>query len=295
MALGCSLLWAGQGIAVKLATNELPPLRIVALRMALSAIALGTFAWLRGSSLRISKHGLKAVAWNAAFLSLQLLLYTRGTAGTSSVHSIVLINTFPFFAVVAGLFWLPELRASRTQLVALTLAFAGAVCVLWSKADNTEATRFTGDALVLLAAACMGWKIVFLKGVLADYPPLLVVFWTAILGLCVCGSLSLWLEPRGVWPNTTTAWAALLYQGWAVSALAFVLWNILLSRHAPNDVTAFRMVAPLVGAFLGWLLLQEAVGLNVWLGAILIVTATALSTWNSRKAAEVETATAPGT
>jgi EamA-like transporter family. len=62
----------------------------------------------------------------------------------------------------------------------------------------------------------------------------------------------------------------LLYLGIVSTAGGFLLWNKGLQLMNASSGGLFFFFQPIVGAFLGWLLLQETIGASFWLGTILI-------------------------
>ncbi len=279
VALVCATLWAGQSVAVKLAVEELPPYRVMALRFFFACLVTGSWAAVRSASLRLSTRQVPMVMVNALFLYTQIGLYTVGTHSTTSVHSIVIISAFPFFAAVACHYFLPGFPFDLRTLFGLAIAFSGVVVVFSDRLelkDLPEALHGTealhGNLLILAAAAVMGAKIAYVKSLLGRIRPLQVVFWEALMALPLFLLTSFWFEGRLPWEFPAQAMLAVAYQGCVVSGVAFLLWTTLLARHAPNDVTVFRLATPILGVLLGWLILAEPITPYLTTGGLLLVT-----------------------
>lgn len=54
------------------------------------------------------------------------------------------------------------------------------------------------------------------------------------------------------------------------TACGFLLWNRGLQKLNASSGGLFFFFQPIVGAFLGWLLLDEQIGLSFWMGTALI-------------------------
>ncbi|CCF12809.1 putative membrane protein [Brevibacillus laterosporus GI-9] len=67
-----------------------------------------------------------------------------------------------------------------------------------------------------------------------------------------------------------TIWGGLLYLGLISTACAFLLWNRGLQLLNASSGGLFFFFQPIVGSFLGWLLLGEQIGFSFWIGTILI-------------------------
>jgi drug/metabolite transporter (DMT)-like permease len=65
-------------------------------------------------------------------------------------------------------------------------------------------------------------------------------------------------------------WGGLLYLGVISTACAFLLWNRGLQMLTASSGGLFFFLQPIVGTFLGWLILVEQIGLSFWIGTILI-------------------------
>lgn len=62
----------------------------------------------------------------------------------------------------------------------------------------------------------------------------------------------------------------LLYLGIVSTAGGFLLWNKGLQLMNASSGGLFFFFQPVVGTFLGWLLLGETIGLSFWLGSLFI-------------------------
>jgi len=270
MALSCATLWAGQSVAVKLAVEHLPPYRVMALRFLFACFVTGGWAVFRKRTLRLTRSQVRMVIVNALFLFTQVGLYTIGTSWTTSVHSIVIVSSFPFFAALACHYFLPGFPFNLRTMFGLAAAFLGVVVVFASRYTEPDVGNLPGDLLVLAAAACVGCKIAYVKSLLRTISPLQLVFWEAATAILLFLLTSVMLESDQPWSFSVSAVMAILYQGCAVSGIAFLLWATLLSRHSPNDVTIFRLATPMLGMLLGWLILSEPVTPYIIVGGILL-------------------------
>jgi len=270
MALSCSLLWAGQSVAVKIAVNEMPPFLVMGLRFLLALITISLVAFVLRIPLRVERRWLPWLLGHAVLLCIQTTLYTLGTDATQSVNSIVIINSFPFFTAIICHYCLPDFPFTWRAISGLVLAFTGLLVVFAPGLIENGLGNRWGDWLVLSAAVMMGVKITYVKSLLRHVSPIPVVFWTA-----VCAAPMLLLTSYALGEFASVEWhaqaiTAIAYQGMAVSAVAVLMWTTLLSWHAPNDVTVFRMATPLLGMALGWLILKEPVSGSLIVGAVLI-------------------------
>jgi drug/metabolite transporter (DMT)-like permease len=269
-ALLCCVLWGGNSVAVKLAGESFPPLAMAALRFGLGALGVGAWAACRGMSLRLGPgHGRLLLA-NGLMLFVQIGLFNLGTAWSTSIHSVILINVFPFFTAVFAHWWLPHFPLNGHKVLGLVVAFTGVVAMFGDQLTAFNREQLDGDLLLLASAAVLGLKLTYQKFLLPRISALQVVFWEALTAVPMFIAASLWWEGPPALTAAPMAIAAVLYQGWAVSGVAFVLWTVLLARHSPHDLSAFSFTTPLFGMVAGWLLLGEPVTIFLLAGGLLI-------------------------
>jgi drug/metabolite transporter (DMT)-like permease len=279
-ALLCCVLWGGNSVAVKLAQDAFAPLEMAALRFGLGAIGLGAWALVRRIPLTLSPRHAALLLANGLMLFAQIGLFNLGTVWSTSIHSVILINVFPFFTAVFAHWWLPHFPLSRRKVLGLAVAFLGVVAMFGDQLTAPDRLQLWGDLLLLGSAAVLGLKLTYQKTLLPRIGALQVVFWEALTSVPMFVAASLWLEGP-LSPATLSlaalsansppvATAAVLYQGWAVSGVAFLLWTVLLARHSPHELSAFSFTTPLFGMLAGWLLLGEPITAFLLIGGVLI-------------------------
>lgn len=271
LALFVATLYAGQSVAAKMALADVPKFMVMCLRIALCCAFIGAWARFKGQRLRISGRQFGLILLNAAILYTQMALFLHGTHLTKTVRGILIINSFPFFTAIACHYFLPGFPFTWRTISGLLVAFSGLVVVFGDKLAYTSG-EITGELFILAAAMVMGCKIAFAKVLLRSLHPVQMIFWGALCAAPVCLTVSLLHEDVSLEAFTPQAIGAILFQGLAVSGLAVLIWGYLLSRHAPTDLTVFRLATPLLGVVLGWLILGETITPYVVVGAILLVT-----------------------
>jgi len=269
-ALLCVLIWGGQAVAVKVSLEGIPPLTVVTLRFAMAVVALGLLAVAFRQTLRLDRCAFGLLALNGLMLATQITLFTFGTGRTSSVHSIILIHTFPFFTAMVAPFFLQGHRLTSRGVTGLILAFAG-IPVLAIGQYGWESGSLAGDLLILLAAVVMGSKIVYMKVLLQSRPPIQISFWDSLFTTLLIGIAALLFDDHTRLQFSPAIVSALIYQGLIVSVAGFLLWLFLLERYSANHLNTFRLFTPVAGIPLGAIILHEVVTPMLLLSALLIV------------------------
>lgn len=269
-AVVCAALWGGNSVAVKLSLPAFPPLLVAGLRFGLALFVSGGWGGWNGWSFRVSRAPRAMVLANGLLLYLQIATFTIGTAWSTSVHSVLLINVYPFFTAILSRYLLPDHPIRRAKAWGLLIAFAGVLVTLMDDLVLESAVHPAGDLLLVFSAAVLGLKVTYVKSLLGRIDVFRLVFWEAAIAAPLFLLTSALFEGVSNWGFTWPALAAVLYQAWAVSAVAFLWWTHLLGRHSANDLAAYSFLTPAFGMALGWALLGEPLTPAFLAGALLI-------------------------
>jgi len=284
----CSILWAGQSVAVKVALESFSPYSLMLVRVGLSGTFIMGWAAATHQPLRITPRQIVLVTINAFLLYAQIALYTLGTNLTSSIRSIVIVNSYPFFTAITSYLFLHNITPSRRSIAGLVVAFTGVVTLFLPQLIGISGGNLAGDLLVLLAAVMIGSKISYAKFLLRDLRPAQLVFWNTLFAIVLAVVLMWRLEPQPLHDHLTLrAIGAAIYQGVVVSGCAVLVWSRLLARHSPNDLNVFRMTTPFFGILAGWFVLSESFTGPLFLGAVFLSTGVILVTRRRLPSCEV--------
>jgi len=267
----CTLLAAGNFIAVRYSNVDLAPLWGAGLRFGLAALSFTVLVpligakWVARADLRLTvAYGLLNFA---AFYALMYWALLHVTAATGSV----MVGTVPlltlFFAAAQRL----ERLSSRTILGA-TLALAG---VAWMAASSgaIAAEPLTFVAL-LLAAACLAQSIIVSKRISHNHPAALNALGMG-LGAAVLLLLSRVAGEPWALPTSRSSIIAVVYLVTFGSMGLFGLTILLLRRWSSSASAYALVIVPLVTVALETLITRAPVLVGTVIGAVLVL----LGTW----------------
>lgn len=269
-ALCCATIWAGQSVAVKETLTGIPPLSMMAFRFLISVPVIIGVALVIGVKLLPKGTERRLLALSGLLLCVQIGLFTVGTGATTSVHSTILINTFPFFTAFFGHFLLVGHRMNLRLFIGIVVAFSSIPLLMWEGLQNTDSGSMIGNLTVLSAAIVMGSKIVLMKKILREIHPVKLAFWDGTAALCLFGIAALVTEGGKPIDLTANVVTGLIYQGFVVSVIGFLLWLYLLSAFSANQLNVFRLFTPPLGVIMGALILDEPVSKLVLLSLLLV-------------------------
>jgi drug/metabolite transporter (DMT)-like permease len=255
-------VWGLTFVQVKDALELYPLFAFLAVRFAISALALAPFAW---RSLRVlPAHGYAGGVATGLLLAAAFGLQTAGlelttVASTGFITGLYVVFT-PFIAL--ALFRTPVPRA-----LWLGVALAVGGLLLLSGIPGGSAV---GNALVLASALAAALQIVAMERLAPMYDARVLTFLMMATAFLVCAAIAVatgQLElPRG-W----TVWSALLVTGLFSGALGYLVATWVQARTtAARAALVFTLEAPFAALF-GVLLADEVLGWAGWLGCVVMM------------------------
>lgn len=288
-----SALWAaavatsrgGNQVAIKFTLEALSPLWAAFWRMVASSGTVLTWAVVQKRSLLPVPGERGPLLTLAAIFTTQIAILNYGADLTSPALAVILINTNPLFANLMAHFVVPEDRLSPQRILGLIVAFTGVCVVFLGRPDASIAPNpLLGNALVVLSAALVAARTVYIQRVVQRTEPARALFWQMALSL-PCFALGGWLigdrVERG--PLDWVPLTALLYQGLIVGGLALIVWILLLRRHSPGSVTVFSFATPIAGVFLSAWLYGEELTARLFVGLFAVMAGVWLVTGERRE------------
>ena len=279
-ALGLSILWSGNIVAIKLGLIAFPPFWSAFWRFLIAAAAVGLWARFRGLPLLPEPSEWRPLGILALLFTVQISLLNLGVNWTSPGYGIVLLNAHPIFANLLAHFFVPEDRLSPRRVIGLATAFSGICIVFLGNPQSEIAPRpLLGNLLVVLTSFLLGVRVVYTNRLVQSIEPIRTVLWQTIFS--VPGFLlAAWLfEPPLLGSSIPTAPVlALLYQGVVIAGLCFVGWTMLLKHHSPGTLSMFGFTAPVFGILLSALLFGEAITPRLWIGLVAVAAGIVLVT-----------------
>ncbi|TRX74152.1 DMT family transporter [Pseudomonas mangiferae] len=280
LALLVAVLWGGNFIALKLATQAFPPIFMAAMRFACVAALMLPFVKV---PTRAMLPGILAVSFTLGGLHFGPMFtgLSRVEAATGAILSQLSV---PFSALLATLLF--KERLGLRQVAGIALAFAGVA--LLAGAPGTASDPL-GIGLIVIGAAC--WAVA--NGVIkhfGPFDPLMLTGWMALFAAPQLLAVSLLVE-HGQWQAVREAdaagWAAVSYIVLAAGVVGYTLWYSLLNLHPVSRIVPFALLPPVIAVFLAIPLLHEPLTWNLAVGGLLTVAGVGLCELDLRRLVSV--------
>ena len=104
LALLISVFWGISPVTVKLAFQDIAPIRLAVFRFTLGGAVILLWGWLTGRlvGFRIAREEVRPLVTVGLILAAQVGCINFGTARTSAAHAAVILNSYAVHVVVLG-------------------------------------------------------------------------------------------------------------------------------------------------------------------------------------------------
>lgn len=278
-----SACWGVAFLFIRVVVREVPPATVVAGRLTLAAAIIAPLAWRRAGMPPRSTW--PALLFLAVFNNvLPFALITGAEEHISSSLAAAIVATMPLFTLIFAVAGRTE-RADVDKVAGLLVGFAGAVVLVGADiADVSNSSTLAEFAVIAASASYAVSTVVARERSTGD--PLSLASGQMVMAAIIALPLAFLVDGR---PDLAVGWhAALSWIGLGAlsSALAYVLFFLLVEDLPATQVAVVTYLVPIVAAVLGWAVLDERIGLNLFVGLALIVVGVAWvngtlrSTWH---------------
>ncbi|MCP4380545.1 MAG: DMT family transporter [Hyphomicrobiales bacterium] len=264
-----SMLWGGSFFFLAIAVGVIPPLTVVAARVALSGVLL--YAMVRATGRRLPTN---LSVW-AAFAAMSVLNnvipfsliawgQTEITAGLASI----LNATTPFFTVIAAQFFTRDERITAARVVGVIIGFGGVVMMIGIDLLGDVGEHLWAQLAVLGAALSFALSAVYARRFSRlGQPPLVSAAGQFAAATAIMIPLSLvfdrpWTLPSPGWDviGSIVGIAALS------TCLAYIIYYRILATAGAVNLMLVTFLVPVTAILLGAFLLREHLSAHHFLG-----------------------------
>jgi drug/metabolite transporter (DMT)-like permease len=271
-----SVIWGVPYLFIKIAVDGgVPPAAVAWTRVTLAAAVLLVLAWRAGTLPSLRGRVRWLVAYAVAEISIPFPLIALGEQHVASSLTAILIASVPLIIALLALRFDPAERATGMRLFGLLLGFGGVVALMGLDVSG-DPDELLG-ALAILGAA-VGYAIgpLVLKHRLVDLDPRATMGGSLAIASLILAPAAALTAPSEA--PTGGAIASIVVLGLLCTAIAFVIFNVLIADAGPGRALVITYVNPLVAVALGVTLLDERPGAGAVAGLLLILAGSWLST-----------------
>ncbi len=268
-----SLLWGGTFFFVTIAVQEVPPLSVVFLRVAIASAILFIYLALRGESFPRDMPILTAFLImgflnNVIPFSLFFWAQTQIPGGLASI-----INaTTPVFSIVVAHLLLADEKLTLNKSCGIALGVIGVAVLLGEEAYSGQDLALLGVIACLLACLCQGFSVVYGRrfrsiGVSSTMGALGQLLATSLMMLPLVLVID---KPWTLAMPSTDSIFSIVGLATLSTALAYVLFFRLLATAGAVNTSIVTLLIPVSAIFLGTTFLGESLVARHYLGLFFI-------------------------
>lgn len=258
------LIWGLNWVIMKTANTYFPPILFVTWRFGTGALILLAVAYWRKIPLPDAKFLPWIILTGILQLTLNNVAAQIGMQSISAGMAAVLNYTAPLWTAILAHFALNE-RLTRTKLFGVLLAMVGLYVLM-----GVQGVDDLNAALIIIAGAMvMAVSNIVVKLRLTKCDMVQLTTWQMVFGALTLVLYST-LVPQGEINWCLPAVLCVIYNGALASALAFFLWNYVLTHIKASSASIATLVAPVVGVLGGVVFLGEPLTIYIVAGIALI-------------------------
>jgi drug/metabolite transporter (DMT)-like permease len=256
-----SFVWGTSYLWIKVALDTLPPLTLIASRLALGALFVGSVVAVAREPLpRLPRQYAHLLVMSVINIVIPFLLITVGEQSIDSALAAILNATVPLFVIMIAPLVLPDEGITLARVAGLAVGFAG---VLWLVAPGLAAGlggNVPADLMMVGSSLSYACGNVYARRNVRGLAPMIPALFQ--VGFAAAITLPLALAVDRPWVNVHPAPVALLAVAWLGflgSGLAYLCYFTILRHWGSMRTSMTSYLLPVVGIAGGALVLGEAV------------------------------------
>ncbi|MBI5289344.1 MAG: EamA family transporter [Chloroflexi bacterium] len=262
-------IWGAAFLLIDVVVDEVEPLTVVGGRLLIASMVLVPAARLSGRVMPPRESWAAVVAMAIITNVLPFSLITAAQEHIDSSLAATLIGTMPLFVLLIT-FAAGTERPSTARVLGLVIGFVGAVVVIGPDLGDITSSNTLSELAVLGASLCYGISAVVARQ-WAKGPPLSLSAGQLVVAAAISLPIALAVDGPHVGAISGKAIVAWIALGVVCSGVAYILFYDLVQRVTATQASVVAYLIPIVATVLGWAILGERLGPNLFIGLALIL------------------------
>ena len=271
-----SLIWGVPYLFIRIADRGgMTPLTLAWGRVTIAAVVLLGLAWHAGTLGTVRGRARWLIAYAVAEISIPFPMIAFGEQRIASSLAAIVIAAVPLIGAMLALRFDRSERPTPLRAVGLLIGFGGVIALVGIDVAGSS-SELLGTGAVLVAAVGYAIGPMLLKHRLSDIDARAAMGASLATVSVLLAPLALIDLPQRV--PTAGAFAAVGFLGLVCTALAFVVFAVLIREAGTGRAMVITYVNPVIAVGLGVALLGEQPGTGAVAGLLLILAGSWLST-----------------
>lgn len=286
-----SVIWGVPYLLIRIAVRDgVTPVSVAWGRIFLAAVVLLALGWRAGVLSGLGRRWRWLLAYAVAEVTIPFPMLAAGEEHISSSLAAIVIASVPLIGAVLAIRFDQSEKPTPIRALGLLIGFGGVIALVGLDVAG-RSRELVGTGEVLLAAIGYAIGPMLIKHRLAGLDPRALIG-ASLAMAAVLLAPTVALDPPHRVPSAG-AIAAVVTLGLLCTALAFVIFTVLIREAGTSRATVITYINPLIAVGLGVSLLGERPGAGAVAGLLLILAGSWLSTsgrlppglsaWTSRR------------
>jgi len=267
-------IWGASFLFMRMATPDLGPVPLIALRVGIAALVLLPIMHSAAARAQFRAKALPLLIVGITSAAVPFCLLAYSTLYVNAGFDSVLNATTPLWTALIAMLGF-QVALGRQQIAGLLIGLSGVVVLVWDKLGAGMAGVPLAVAAALLATVFYGFGVNYSKRHLAGVRPLVVAFGSQFFAALVLLPFAFLFWPQH--PIAPATWLPVVALGIVCTGFAFVLYFRLIEHVGAAYGASVTFVIPIFGMLWGALFLGEKVTPMMGVGCLIVLTGTALS------------------
>jgi len=173
-------------------------------------------------------------------------------------------------------------KTSWVKAIGIGVAMIGVYQISYSPETQTDDKQLIGNIILIVAGFIFALYNFTTRKVVKKYSMITISFYQTLAGAITFIPLAL-IEKSSWQTPDIRSFLTLLYLGVFCSVIAFLLYNFGLRKLSSSSAMMLMNLVPIFGVLFSVLLLHEVVGINQFIGGIIVLLGVVLSMRETRK------------
>ena len=201
--------------------------------------------------------------------SIQYYFFYNSLGKIPGMQGAILSSSATFLTVILAHFFYKNDRMDRRKAIGIIAGIAGIVVVNWGQSFQFS-FQLTGEGYMILSGLTSAIATIIVKSLASDIHPFTLTGWQLTIGALILLIIGLPQYSENMITFTPTGWGLLLYAS-IVSAVAFALWYSILKYNKAGEISIYKFITPVSGAFLSALLIPgESLNKYILISLVLV-------------------------